>query len=710
MDSQSLYSTSSYASPFAPGKTNFPEQRQIFHRADCVYTPVLCVEALAGIESGLILALKCRGGVRAFLKCEVHASQMLRLSLSLTEPVKREEPYFLVDDLDLHPDTHVRELSAAIELDWDQYTLHIDKQNFGMTLRKAGALLWELDREEVAGELITGPLGFRWTNGRAEAYLSLRLHSDEQTFGFGEKFGPVEKTGFSTRIWNNDTAGTNTTDLSYKAIPWLVSSRGWGLLMSSAFPSLWEVGSFSHTSASCLVETERWDGFLILGDQLKDIVTGYTRLTGLPKAVPPWALGIWMSRCAYQNHQEVEDVVSEMQRHDIPFDVVHLDPPWMRNHYYQKLGTDACDFDWNDEAFPERRNFFARLQEQGIAVSIWINPYLPEGGSLYQYAARRGFLVRSIDGGWSRLEFGQPVGIVDFTLRAAKTWWKELIKEILRDGAAVVKTDYADRVPETALFADGRTGREMHNTYLHLYSEAASEAVEEVHGHGLLWRRPGYIGTQRFPISWAGDTQVSWEGLKGCLRGGLSAAFSGEAFWSHDIGGFCGPKPDPELYIRWMQLGMFSPCTRFHGTSVREPWHFGEQAVEITRHYAKLRYRLIPYLWQCANISTEQGLPIMRPMVLEFPNEPMAAHMDDQFMLGPDLLVAPVIYPAQTQRWVYLPQGSWRSLEKPEEVYEGGRYISALAPLNCIPAYVRAEKELLQWDKAPSHLKNVTLV
>ncbi len=709
MDQKLSYGQESYASPFAPGKTIFPEQRRIFHRNDCIYTPVLAVEGIEALKSGFKLSLRLRGGVKAFLNLEVHEPSILGISLSLQDQSNLEEPYFLTDDLNSYSQTQTRETEAAVEMVWDEMVLRIERSPFHLSLKKSGVLRWELDREEIAGDFVTGPMGFRWTNGRPEAYLSSRLHSDEQTFGFGEKWSRVEKSGFSSRIWNNDTCGSNTTDLSYKAIPWLVNSKGWGLLLSSAFPNLWEVGSFSHSSASCLVEAPRWDGFLLLGDTPKQLVSTYSRFTGMPSLPPLWALGIWMSRCAYQNSQEVMDAIQELKRLDIPCDVIHLDPPWMKHHYYSSLGTDACDFDWNEQAFPERREFFARLKADGIAVSLWVNPYLPEGGNLYQYAQRRGYLVRSLDGGLARLEFGQPVGIVDFTLRAAKNWWKDLIKEILRDGAALVKTDYADRIPEQALFADGRSGREMHHIYLHLYCEAASEAVQEVHGHGLIWRRPGYIGTQRFPISWAGDTQVSWEGLQGCMRGGLSAAFSGEAFWSHDIGGFCGPKPDHELYIRWMQFGMFSPCTRFHGTTPREPWHFGEEAVSIARHYAKLRYRLIPYLWQCAKISAEQGLPILRPMVLEFPSEPAVAQLDDQYMLGPDLLVAPVIHPGQTHRWIYLPQGHWRSLEHPNTVWDGGRFIKVATPLSYIPAFTRSDCILPTWDEAPLHLKDLKL-
>ncbi|MCX6127698.1 MAG: hypothetical protein NTX25_01380 [Proteobacteria bacterium] len=675
MEITELYNAASYASPFAPGKSIFPEQRRIFHRAECVYTPISSIGEIELLECGVLLRLQARGGLCAYLKLQVTAADKIRISLGLNKLVGMGEPYFVSEKLSVYPKTKVHNNEAIIELVWDEYVLRVEKRPFHISLTKKSCLIWELDREEIAGDFVTGPLGFRWTDGRPEAYLSSRLYSDEQFYGFGEKWGRVEKTGFTTRIWNNDTCGTNTSDLSYKAVPWLMSSRGWGLLLNSAYPSHWDVASFSHTSASCLVESASWDGFLILGESLKDLVASYTVFTGLPQLPPLWALGIWMSRCAYQNHQEVEHVVDLLEKHDLPCDLIHLDPPWMKHHYYQTLNTDACDFDWNEQAFPDRRAFFSRLKVKGIAVSLWVNPYIPEGGVLYEFAARKGYLVRSLRGGLARLEFGQTVGIVDFTLEAARTWWKGLIKEILLDGAATVKTDYAD----------------------------------EVYGHGLLWRRPGYIGTQRYPISWAGDTQVSWEGLRGCLRGGLSAAFAGEAFWSHDIGGFCGPQPDPELYIRWMQFGMFSPCTRFHGTTPREPWHFGDEALQVAKVYTKLRYKLIPYLWQSSVAASKTGIPIIRPMVLEFPDEPGVSQIEDQYMLGSELLVAPIIHPGQRERWVYLPKGTWRSLENPQEEWEGFRYIKVSCPLNYIPVFFRADSVIPMWKEAPSHLKNIKL-
>jgi alpha-D-xyloside xylohydrolase len=245
----------------------------------------------------------------------------------------------------------------------------------------------------------------------------------------------------------------------------------------------------------------------------------------------------------------------------------------------------------------------------------------------------------------------------------------------------------------------------MHNLYLFLFTETCFQAAQEVHGANIVWRRAGYIGSQRYPGTWAGDTQVSWQAFKCCLRGGLSAGLTGEAFWASDIGGFTGPQPSSELYIRWAQMGFLSGLTRFHGNTPREPWHYGETAVKVVRHYARMRYKLIPYLLATADFATRTGMPLMRHMRLEFENEPNVATLDDQYMLGTDLLVAPVFNPEQRSRRVYLPEGTWRRFENPGRPIEGGRFILARAPLERVPVFVRAGAVIPQYTRAPQHLK-----
>jgi alpha-D-xyloside xylohydrolase len=398
-------------------------------------------------------------------------------------------------------------------------------------------------------------------------------------------------------------------------------------------------------------------------------------------------------------------VAKRLRAEQIPCDVFSIDPTWMRRQYYSDIGVEACNLDWDSGPWGEPEALFKEFAGRGFGVCLWINPYFSEESELYAEAKARGYLAKDSTGGVSRLEFGLAAGILDFTNPDATAWWQGKLMDLLRQGASVFKVDFGDRIPEDAIFFNGKTGKEMHNLYVHLYAGAVFEAVRQVHGTGVVWRRPGYLGSQRYPGSWAGDTQVTWEGMQGALRGGLSAAMTGEAFWSHDMGGFVGEKPSNELYIRWAQFGLLSPLSRFHGTTPREPWHYSDEAVEIVRHYTRLRYTLIPYLLAVAQQAVETGLPILRPMALEFPAEPCVDRLDDQYLLGGELLVAPIFAEGARSRPVYFPMGVWHPLEQPGAPVTGPGFREVAAPLDRIPLFVRAGAVIPRYANAPLHLK-----
>jgi alpha-D-xyloside xylohydrolase len=289
--------------------------------------------------------------------------------------------------------------------------------------------------------------------------------------------------------------------------------------------------------------------------------------------------------------------------------------------------------------------------------------------------------------------FAKPSAAVDFTNPGAVEWFKAKNRQLLEMGVAVIKTDFAEDMPDDAVPHDGTPAEQLHNVYPLLYQRAVFEVTKEVHGYGLIWGRSGYAGSQRYPVHWGGDPGCTFDDMAASLRGALSWILSGAAFASFDMGGFFGfptltDPPSPELYVRWSQMGLLFSHARAHGYGApREPWAFGEPALSIFRRYAQLRYRLLPYLYAAARRAA-QGVPLARPLVYDHPLDRTTWHIDDEYLLGPDLLVAPM-FKARGSRDIYLPAGAWYDFWT-DDRFEGGRWISYQAELDTLPLFVRA--------------------
>lgn len=702
------YNEEDYPDRFLKNQTVFPPDAPLFHRLGYVYDYVRWVRSAQPEASGARLELELCSGERLFLNIRPYQTGVLRLQFGSPQAVFDESSSMLVPQplagAVADSTSSLSETDYGFVFRYESYQLEIDRRPFCLrVVAPSGEVIFESETETLVGMFTAPALGLRRKEGQAWAFLSWRSRNPDRYFGLGERFTRFEKTSSRATIWSADTCGSNTSDMAYKAVPVLYSTAGWGLMLHSSYRSYWEVGSFSYATASVMVEDDKLDMFLLLAPQLDGLVQLYASLTGKPPLPPRWALGMWMSRAAFRNRQQMLETAQRLRQESIPCDTLNIDPTWMEHGYYNDIGVEVCNFNWNTPDWGDPDNLFADFTRLGYGICLWINPYFSEDSPAYAEALQKGYLVRTQQGGIARLEFGLAAGIIDFTNPEAKRWWQDKLVALLRHGAIAFKVDFGDRVPENALFFNGRSGREMHNLYVHLYAEAVFQATSQVHARGFIWRRPGYIGSQRFPGSWAGDTQVTWEGMKGALRGGLSAAFTGEAWWGHDIGGFVGDPPSPELYTRWVQFGLLSPLARFHGTSPREPWHYGPTALQVTRYYTQLRYSLIPYLLATAQEAANQGLPVLRPMVLEFPAEPLIDQVDDQYLLGGDLLVAPVFEPGVISRWVYFPSVEWYP-------FGGGQPVSpgihrALAPLERMPLYVHSGALLPRYTTAPQNLK-----
>ncbi|GAA2075903.1 alpha-xylosidase [Microbacterium hatanonis] len=521
--------------------------------------------------------------------------------------------------------------------------------------------------------------------GRPRTFVheQLDLGVGELVYGLGERFGPLVKNGQTVDIWNAD--GGTSSEQAYKNVPFYISSRGYGVLVNDPGHVSFEIGSEAVERVQFSVPGEVLEYFVIDGPTPKDVLERYTALTGRPPVVPAWSYGLWLSTSFTTDYDEatVTSFIDEMARRELPVSVFHFDCFWMREFNW-------CDFEWDPRVFPDPDGMLQRLHERDLRVSVWINPYIGQRSPLFAEAASQGFLVSRADGSvwqWDLWQAG--MGLVDFTNPDATRWYQDKLRDLIAQGVDCFKTDFGERIPLDVEYFDGSAPDRMHNLYTHLYNKAVYDVLVETRGEGeaVLFARSATTGGQTMPVHWGGDSTSTFPSMAETLRGGLSLALSGFAHWSHDIGGFEGT-PDATVFKRWTAFGMLGTHSRFHGSqSYRVPWQFDDEAVEVTRIFTRLKMRLMPYLFQQGLDAAATGVPVMRPMVLEFPDDPAAAYLDRQYMLGADLLVAPVFSESGEVEF-YLPAGDWTSLLTGATV-RGGGWRRETHGFDSIPLYAR---------------------
>jgi len=496
------------------------------------------------------------------------------------------------------------------------------------------------------------------TDGGEWMHEQLTLEPDEQVYGLGERFGAFTKNGQVVDIWNED--GGTASEQAYKNIPLYVTSRGYGVFTDHAGRVSYEVGSEVNTRVQFSVAGSRLRYHVIAGPTPKDVLRRYTGLTGRPARLPAWSYGLWLSTSFTTDYDEatVTSFVDGMAERGLPLSVFHFDCFWMREYQW-------CDFTWDPRTFPDPEGMLARLKAKGLRICVWINPYIAQRSSLFAEGAARGYLLKTIDGDvwqWDMWQAG--MGLVDMTNPEAVAWYQSKLKVLLDQGVDAFKTDFGERIPTDGIaWHDGSDPERMHNYYAQLYNKAVHDLLvaERGEGEAVLFARSATAGGQQFPVHWGGDSESTYVSMAESLRGGLSLAMSGFGYWSHDIGGFEGT-PDPGVFMRWLPFGLLSSHSRLHGSnSYRVPWVFGDEAVEVTRRFTRLKLSLMPYLARVTEEAHVDGTPMMRPMVLEFPDDLGARHVATQFMLGDALCVSPV-FSADGTCDTYLPGAGWRHL------------------------------------------------
>ena len=536
------------------------------------------------------------------------------------------------------------------------------------------------------GRLLTSSdernLAYLVDHGKAYTIEQLLLSVGEYIYGLGERFTPYVKNGQTIETWNED--GGTASQIAYKSIPFYTSSRGYGVFADHPENVFYEIGSEKVSRVSFGVEGEELRYYLISGGQ-KKVLERYTALTGKPALPPAWSFGLWLTSSFTTSYDEktVSSFIDGMRQRDIPLEVFHFDCFWMREFNW-------CDFEWDARQFPEPVAMLKRYKETGLKICVWINPYIGQRSPLFDEGCKNGYLLRRPNGDvwqWDMWQAG--MALVDFTNPDACRWYRSKLQKLLDAGVDCFKTDFGERIPTDVVYYDGSDPVAMHNYYTYLYNETVFRLLEEERGAGeaCLFARSATAGGQQFPVHWGGDCSAQYVSMAETLRGGLSLAHSGFAFWSHDISGF-EATATPDLYKRWCAFGLLSTHSRLHGSSsYRVPWNFDEESVDVLRYFTKLKMHLMPYLFAQAVTAHNPGVPVMRPMVLEFENDPACRTLDRQYMLGESILVAPIMNEEGIGEY-YLPKGTWTHLLSGEAV-QGGCWMENKYDYFSLPLFVR---------------------
>jgi len=525
-----------------------------------------------------------------------------------------------------------------------------------------------------------------------ESYMVEQLHLGvgEYVYGLGERFTPFVKNGQCVENWNED--GGTASEQGYKCVPFYLSSHGYGVLVDTAGEVSFEIASEKVEEVQFSVPGETMGYYLIAGGTPKGTVSRYCALTGMPALPPAWSFGLWLTTSFTTDYDErvTSSFIQGMADRGIPLRVFHFDCYWMRGYHW-------CDFVWDPDVFPDPPAMLKRCHERGLKLCVWINPYIAQRSHLFREGMERGFLLRKEDGSVWQTDLWQPgMALVDFTNPDAAAWYCEKLAALLDMGVDCFKTDFGERVPVRAVrWHDGSHPGDMHNYYTYLYNKAVFELLKTRRGEGeaVLFARSAAAGGQRFPVHWGGDCTASYSSMAETLRGGLSLSCCGFGFWSHDISGF-EQTATPDLYKRWCQFGLLSSHSRLHGSaSYRVPWLFDDEASVVLREFAGLKCALMPYLYGQAVCASRTGVPMLRPMFMEFPDDRSCLTLDLQYMLGDTLLAAPV-FREDGEVEYYLPRGRWCNLLT-GELLEGpgwhrGRFDYHTMPLLAAPGKILA--------------------
>ena len=556
----------------------------------------------------------------------------------------------------------VTETNDKIIYSSDYGTIQINKNPWRIVLKdKAGRILSQTAALSDADstQVKYTPFCFvkRGSDNARRINPVFTLTADEMIFGCGESATGLNKAGQKVNLFVTDPQGPET-DQMYKPIPFFMSNRGYGMFMHTSAPVTCDFGAIYIGLNKMFMGDENLDLFVFFGEP-KDILDEYTDLVGKPGMPPLWSFGTWMSRITYFSEKEGYDVAANIRKNKYPCDVIHFDTGWFDVDW-------QCDYKFSENRFQNPQQMLKDLRSQGFHVCLWQLPYFTPKNRYFSELIEKDMYVKNGNG-----ELPYEDVVLDFSNPETVKWYQDKLAGLLNIGVSAIKVDFGEAAPLNGIYASGKSGWYEHNLYPVRYDMAVSEITKKLHNENIMWARAAWAGSQRYPLHWGGDAATTNTGLLGTLRAGLSFGLSGFPFWSHDMGGFVKSTPE-DLYCRWIPFGFLTSHTRAHGAPPTEPWLYDSKRVQdVFRKSAEMKYRLMPYVYAQAKECTEKGLPMLRALFVEFPDDPGAWKVDDEYLFGSQILVAPLLESGMTGRTVYLPEGKWIDYQT-EKVYEGG--------------------------------------
>ena len=604
------------------------------------------------------------GGINLNIRISSPMPDVLRIQADHHMGRLKRTPSFDLN-LDTPQKLQIEDTENTLVITSGALSLIITKNPWSMTYKSGDRVLTESRGRDLALMKTAYKGDFYEIDGDLEnTYMREQLGIDvgELLYGTGERFTPFVKNGQSVEIYNED--GGTSTEQAYKNIPFFLSNKGYGVLVNHPERVSFEFGTENVTKTSFCVKGGSLDYFFFNGPTMKDVLMRYTDLSGKPALPAPWTFGLWLSTSFTTNYDEetVMSFIDGMLNRGIPLRTFHFDCFWMKGFHWS-------DFVWDEEVFPDPAGMLSRIKAKGLNICVWINPYIGQESVLFSEGTEKGYFVKRPNGDVWQWDMWQPgMALVDFTNPEACKWYQDRLEALLDMGVDCFKTDFGERIPVNCVYHDGSDPEKMHNFYTYLYNKTVYDLLERKRGKGeaVLFARSATVGGQKFPVHWGGDCWSDYVSMEESLRGGLSLLMSGFGFWAHDIGGF-EHTSTADVYKRWVAFGLLSSHSRLHGSqSYRVPWLYDEEAVDVVRSFTRLKASLMPYLYKTSIDTSRSGVPTMRSMVLEYTEDRNCWYLDKQYMLGDNLLVAPIFNDRSIGSF-YLPKGTWTDFFTGEE-------------------------------------------